>query len=374
METVEKILKIKGELNKYFIEREEEIDLLLTAIIARQHCLFLGPPGTAKGFLIRAVASHIDGCIYFERLLTKFSTPEELFGPYDLKELTEGKYFRVTTRKLPEAHIAFVDEVFKASSAILNTLLSIMADRIFYNDSVPVKVPLISLISASNELPEEDEPLQALYDRFLLRKTVEYISDHTSLSKLLDLPDEYKPKTKITLDELKALSNEANNVDISNVKTPLLTIRRELAKNGIVVSDRRLKWAVKAIKAKATMAGKSVADLNDLTVLNYVFWDTPEQIPQVKTIIYEVINPYGKKAMEILAILDEFEKSLAQYTEVTADVLEIYNKVAKIEDNIKDLIDTASAEGKPTHELEKVLEKATALKEHIAVDIMKLKR
>jgi len=370
----EKILKIKGELNKYFIEREEEIDLLLTAIIARQHCLFLGPPGTAKGFLIRAVASHIDGCIYFERLLTKFSTPEELFGPYDLKELTEGKYFRVTTRKLPEAHIAFVDEVFKASSAILNTLLSIMADRIFYNDSVPVKVPLISLISASNELPEEDEPLQALYDRFLLRKTVEYISDHTSLSKLLDLPDEYKPKTKITLDELKALSNEANNVDISNIKTPLLTIRRELAKNGIVVSDRRLKWAVKAIKAKATMAGKSVADLNDLTVLNYVFWDTPEQIPQVKTIIYEVINPYGKKAMEILAILDEFEKSLAQYTEVTADVLEIYNKVAKIEDNIKDLIDTASAEGKPTHELEKVLEKATALKEHIAVDIMKLKR
>ena len=370
---VDKIRKIEAELNSYFIERSEEIDVLLTAIVARQHVLFLGPPGTAKGFLIRGVASHIEGCRYFEWLLTKFSTPEELFGPYDLKKLAEGKYERVTTGKLPEAHIAFGDEVFKSSSAILNTILSIMADRLFYNDGVPIPVPLISFISASNELPEEDEPLQALYDRFLFRKTVEYISDYNNLSKLLDLPDRYEPKTKITLEELEALSAKADAVDISNVKKPLITIRRELARNGIVVSDRRLKWAVKAIKAKAALAGRDVANLTDLEVLNHLFWDTPDQIPQVKTTIFEVINPYGKKAIEILAILEDLEKNVAQYTEISNEVIEIYNKVAKIESDVRELIESAARENKPTQELEKVLNKATELKEMIARDIMKLR-
>lgn len=367
-EIVEKVRKIQRELETYFIERSEEIEILLTALVARQHVLFLGPPGTAKGYLIRAVASHIEGCKYFERLLTKFSTPEELFGPYDLNKLREGKYERVTTNKLPEAHIAFVDEVFKASSAILNTLLSIMADKIFYNDGKPVEVPLISLISASNELPEEDEPLQALYDRFLLRKTVEYIHDYENLEKLLDLPEKYEPKTKITLRELEVLQRAAANVDISAIKKPLINIKRQLKNNGIEVSDRRLKWSISAVRARAVLNGRTEATLRDLEILQYTFWEDPNQIPTVKNVIYEVVNPFAKKAVELMGVLDDIEADLGKLasienksSDVTGRIIEIFTQLTKLGNDVKKLIKQAKSEGKPTDELERVHERIKKL-------------
>lgn len=358
---VEKVRRIKAELNGYFVEREEEIDVLLTALVARQHVLFLGPPGTAKSYLIRSVASHVEGCRYFEWLLTKFSTPEELFGPYDLNKLREGKYERVTTNKLPEAHIAFVDEVFKASSAILNTLLTIMADRKFHNDGTPRDVPLISLISASNELPEEDEPLQALYDRFLLRKTVEYVKSDENLEKLLDLPDVYTPVTKITLDELVELQNFAKGVSIDGVKQTLVALKRELRSNGIEVSDRRFRWSVYVVKAVAALDGRKSAKLDDLYVLQYVFWEDPKQIPTVKSVVLDTVNPYAKKAAEIMAILDDFERDLDRLCGVedrTVDdanrIIEIHTKLANLKNRLVDLIKQARSEGKPTEDLERV--------------------
>jgi hypothetical protein len=128
-----------------------------------------GSPGTAKSALVRAIAQAFGGS-YFERLLTKFSTPEELFGPISLKALEQDRYERVTAGKLPEAEFAFVDEVFKANSAILNSLLTAMNERLFHNDGAPAQMPLVSLFGASNELPEGKE-LEALFDRFRDRTT-----------------------------------------------------------------------------------------------------------------------------------------------------------------------------------------------------------
>ena len=370
MQLLEKVRKIKSELETYFIERQEEIELLLTAIVAKQHVLFLGPPGTAKGFLIRAVASHIDGCRYFERLLTKFSTPEELFGPYDLNKLKEGKYERIISGKLPEAHVAFIDEVFKASSAILNTLLTIMADRIFYNDGKPMKVPLISLISASNELPEEDEPLQALYDRFLIRKTVDYVKDYGNLETLLGLPDEYVPSTKISLKDVEALQKMAASVDISEVKKPIIAIKRNLMNNGIVVSDRRLKWSVSVVRATAALNGRSKATIQDLWILQHVFWDDPQQIPTVKGIVYDVVNPYAKKAVELSGILDDIERDLTKLaaienktTQDTQRLIDIFQQISKIGSMVKNEIKNARRDGLPTDDLEKVGERVKRLAE-----------
>lgn len=370
MQLLEKVRKIKSELEAYFIERQEEIELLLTAIVAKQHVLFLGPPGTAKGFLIRAVASHIDGCKYFERLLTKFSTPEELFGPYDLNKLKEGKYERIISGKLPEAHIAFIDEVFKASSAILNTLLTIMADRIFYNDGKPMKVPLISLISASNELPEEDEPLQALYDRFLIRKTVDYVKDYGNLETLLGLPDEYVPSTKISLKDVEALQKMAASVDISEVKKPIIAIKRNLMNNGIVVSDRRLKWSVSVVRATAALNGRNKATIQDLWILQHVFWDDPQQIPTVKGIVYDVVNPYAKKAVELSGILDDIERDLTKLaaienktTQDTQRLIDIFQQISKIGSMVKNEIKNARRDGLPTDDLEKVGERVKRLAE-----------
>ena len=135
--------------------------------------LLIGPPGTAKSALARAIAQAFSGN-YFERLLTKFSTPEELFGPVSPKALEQDKFSRVISGKLPEAEFAFVDEVFKANSAILNSLLTLVNERVFHNDGAPIKCPLVTMFGASNELPEGKE-LEALFDRFLLRFDVGYL-------------------------------------------------------------------------------------------------------------------------------------------------------------------------------------------------------
>lgn len=158
---------IQRELEQQFLAKEEIIRLMLIAAIAGEHMVLIGPPGTAKSALIRAFARLVDAR-YFEYLLTRFSEPNELFGPVDIQSFRQGAYRRVTTGMLPEAEIVFLDEAFKANSAILNSLLTLLNERKFNNGSTVVKVPLISLYAASNEVPSA-EGLNAIFDRFLLR-------------------------------------------------------------------------------------------------------------------------------------------------------------------------------------------------------------
>jgi hypothetical protein len=158
---------IRRELDQKFLAKEEIIRLMLVAAIAGEHMVLIGPPGTAKSALIRAFARLIDAR-YFEYLLTRFSEPNELFGPVDIQSFRSGSYRRVVSNMLPEAEIVFLDEAFKANSAILNSLLTLLNERRFNNGAQLMKVPLISLFAASNEVPSSDN-LDAIFDRFLLR-------------------------------------------------------------------------------------------------------------------------------------------------------------------------------------------------------------
>ncbi|MDO9283426.1 MAG: AAA family ATPase, partial [Aquabacterium sp.] len=168
------------------LERDTAVRLLLLAALAGEHVLLIGPPGTAKSELARRLHRAFDGARYFERLLTRFSTPEELFGPLSLKALEDDRYERLIDGYLPTAGIAFLDEVFKANSAILNALLTLLNEREFDNGSGRVPVPLITVVGATNEVPDDDA-LQAFYDRFALRVPVEPVTD-SQFTALLQLP------------------------------------------------------------------------------------------------------------------------------------------------------------------------------------------
>ena len=161
-------------MERNLVERETEVRLLLLAALSGEHVLFIGPPGTAKSELGRRLSKLCAGS-FFERLLTKFSVPEELFGPLSMRALEDDRYIRQTEGYLPDATVAFIDEIFKANSAILNTLLTVLNERLFDNGSERTRIPLLCLVGASNELPESEE-LNALYDRFLIRKEVKQVT------------------------------------------------------------------------------------------------------------------------------------------------------------------------------------------------------
>src|ERR1700693_3468050 len=209
-EHLAKLARIREELNRAFLERADLIDGALTALLSSNHLLIIGPPGTAKSMLADELCRRIDGANYFQWLLTKFSTPEEIFGAVSLKSLEQDDYRRVTDHKLPEAHIAFLDEIFKANSSILNALLTLINERLFHNGRERVIVPLITMFGASNELPDEEE-LTALFDRFMLRFMVDYIGEDFRFLKMLE-GVEAGARTVVTFAELGELRASAASV------------------------------------------------------------------------------------------------------------------------------------------------------------------
>src|SRR5262245_57677214 len=184
--SLDKLQTLERELAASLIERDEVIRASLVALLARQHLVVLGPPGTAKSALVTELANRISpqngaGLRNFAYLMTRFTTPEELFGPVSVSGLKRDEYRRITAGKLVEAELVFLDEIFKASSAILNALLKIANERVFHNGGQEMHVPLISLFGASNEMPQGNE-LEALWDGFLMSFRVGYVSD-TGIAK-----------------------------------------------------------------------------------------------------------------------------------------------------------------------------------------------
>lgn len=292
-------LAIERELNQSHLERPEVIRSLLVALLARQHVVLLGPPGTGKSRLVRDVCQRIVGQ-FFEWQLTRMSTPEELFGPISLQGLQQDHYRRMATGKLPDADIAYLDETFKASSAILNTLLAAMNERVFYNDGQAVPMPLQMLVGASNELPEDREELGALWDRFLVRHVVSYVKDPTSFTALLQAVAAPAAHTTLTMSELAQAQQAVTHVAAQPIFPLLAQLRAELLKLGIIASDRRWRQSVGLIQAQAWLNGHQAADASDVTILQHVLWNEPDQRLPVAKAVLMLVSPYDQEAQDIL--------------------------------------------------------------------------
>jgi len=291
------LTQLRNDLLQNFPERREAIDAILCAVLAGEHALMLGPPGTAKSALIRTIAQSFGGR-YWEKLVTKFTTVDEIFGPISLRALEQDHYSRIITGTLAEAQIAFIDEVFKGSSAILNSMLGIMADRVFHNDGQPTSVPLLSLIGASNELPDGRE-LEALFDRFTVRVHVNYVLREASF-KAIVTSAEPATKTALTVTDLEKMSWAASQVKIPDeVVDAVVTIRDALRSEGIIASDRRWRRSLRIVRAAAYLAGEKQAAPEDLAVLTDCLWREPAERSKIARLIGRHADPTSAQAVEI---------------------------------------------------------------------------
>ena len=305
----EKFDVTRRELNESLIERSEEIDLLLTSLLAGEHLLLVGPPGCGKSLLIDSLMKWTHGS-KFCCLLNKYTLTEELFGPYSLTELKNDKFVRITTNRLPEAKFVFLDELFKSSSSILNSLLKVLNERVFdKGDGITLRVPLELCLAASNEWPEGDskKELGALFDRFLLRKTVNPISTQAGRQRLLwnNQPPEFS--TSLSGHELTACRLDAQGLPWSKeAKQALESILDELARQGVRPSDRRQYKSVSVVQAYAWLNGAEDVQPEHLEVLQHVLWnDHPEEASKVRATILQIAAPISMKVNGLISEIEQ---------------------------------------------------------------------
>ena len=264
----ERLTSLLDHLEAGLIERGRIVRLAFLAALAGEHTLLVGPPGTAKSELARRLHLAFAGARYFERLLTRFTVPEELFGPLSISALEQDRYERMTAGFLPQATIAFIDEVFKANSAILNALLTLLNEREFDNGAGRERCPLISVIGATNEVPA-DEVAEAFFDRFLMRLPVGPVSA-SGFRSLLELDGHALPAVADPLADadLAALQGAAAAVSLPDEVAALLAeLRALLAGEQVYVSDRRWVKVAWLLKVAAASEGRAAVAIWDLWLL-----------------------------------------------------------------------------------------------------------
>lgn len=299
-----KLQLLRKELNEAFLERGQVIDGLLASLLAGGNAVLYGPPGTAKSDLLKGLCSSISGAVYFKRLLQKAMPPEELLGPISLKSLEKDELKRNTAHRLPEAHIAFLDEVFKCNATTLNALLGILNEREFENP-IPQQVPLQFLCGAANRVPEEPE-LAPFVDRFIFRPWIPYLRSDKNKAALIGWScDGNRPSItpdQLSLSELEKMKAEAVRLPVSNdMRADYLAAIRYLGEEGFEISDRRIMQLLKLLKCFAYVQGDQFVCIEHLHgLLPYCLWTKEaSEISSIKNAL-STICPLPRKNLSQL--------------------------------------------------------------------------
>ena len=325
----EKLAYIINKLSDGLYEKEDIISFTFLCALAGKSVFLYGPPGTAKSLIVRRIASAFKDSKYFGQLMNRFTTPEDVFGPVSLSKLKEDKFERQTEGYLPKADFVFLDEIWKSSPAILNTLLTIINEKVYRNGSAEEKVPLKALVSASNETPPKGQGLEAMYDRFIMRLMVSPAEDVNNFKSLIADKDisfnaDLNEDEKISSDDLEKLKNNIENVEISsNVFNIIISIKNEIDEYNkgnnekIYISDRRWKNIVYILKAAAYLSDRKEIMPIDCFLIADCIWTLEENINEVKKIVINSIMRFFN---------DDIYK--------TFNYDEIYNEIEELKTNI----------------------------------------
>ncbi|HSD91313.1 MAG TPA: AAA family ATPase [Kofleriaceae bacterium] len=307
---------IARQMGAQFLDKQEIIRLMMVSAIAGEHMVIVGPPGTAKSAMIDMFSKLIDAK-YFEYLLTRFTEPNELFGPVDISAFREGRYTRRLENMLPTAEIVFLDEIFKSNSAILNSLLHVINERKFQNGPDVINVPLISLYAASNEVPNDDN-LSAMFDRFLVRVLSDNLDSyhfHELMKKGVAL--ELRKMTGRTTSDGSLVAPRSQGGDIKPVisardlrviqsnfdkfmvfpeefLTKYKGLVFQIRSEGISVSDRRAVKLLKLFAASAVFDGRTRVHDGDFFVLRHI-WNNLDQVELLEEIVNPVVDAYYRE-------------------------------------------------------------------------------
>lgn len=365
------------------VERYDEVEIALVALLAKYHVALIGPPGTAKSMLAQDLARAFGGTFFELDVMSKFTTPEELFGPLDVSKLEHGVYERVTEGSIVEADIAFLDEAFKSSPAILNKMLRLMNERQYKHGRNIINVPLKTMFVASNELPEGEE-LWAMFDRFQFRKVVNYIHEPSNFIKMMKAENNVE-LPKISLEELVTAQDLVSVIETPDpVYDTLFELRADMQLEGIHVSDRRFKQTVPALQAMCWLDDRDQVTDDDFRILQHMMWTNPVEAKKVSRIVLKHTNPMEMQADEIIDLADEIagqlsaalmdarQKDVDPQQALTTQGIDWFTKCRQLADEVKDLETKAKRQSKPTNKINQARDRVKRVAKEVARHTMGL--
>lgn len=382
----EKARAIVSELRAELVEREVEVDLLARSIIGRTNGLLIGEPGTAKSLTISSFVKHVDGAELFELLLAKDTPSEQVLGPVSLAALEKDEFKRITHGKAPEAHVLFLDEIFKANSTVLNAMLKIINERKFDNNGHSMNVPLWSALGASNELPGTDrEDLRAFRDRFGWTKLVDHVRTSDGLKTVIhgqlsrsrgnSVAESHTTMTVKEIEELQEIS--AQVVVPDSVIKGLSELRQRAESENLRISVRRLYEGVKLMQAGAALTDRTEVTSEDMKVFEHVLWSDPEDHATAYQLTLEYAGAVAKKASKLRAEFEEQQRVLTDLqgemptdgsvpdTELMGAVGKASNMLKKIGERVDNATESAQEEGHDHGELDALTDDIATAKESV---------
>lgn len=370
----EKFDKLDTTMNSLMVERHREIRASITALLGKRHVFMLGPPGIGKSYLVDLLHDLIQDARVFKILMSRFTVPPEVFGPVSLRAMDEDRFLRKIEGYLPTADLAFIDEVFKANSSILNALLWAMNERQYRHDDEIISIPLKTLFCASNELPQGEE-LVALYDRLDVRLEVKPVRDPSNFKRMLKLGND--PRVPIlTFSEVLQAQEEVSQVTVPDgVLDQMTELRRLLRTEGIEPTERRFRSSLSLVRAAAWMDGCTQADTEHLRPLQHVLWDRPDQVPTVDRIVLAIASPLDQECHELMAHIDKLETrldALGDDDDRTKKGGEIHVKLEKAMADLEAIEKRAGTSRHRTAATKEIRDRLLVLTRRVLKDVFKL--